>query len=79
MARSPPTAFDIALYFNSAEAWSLTLEEQWSRIGLGLSAITPPQAGFPFILRSLRYKSPLVGPLDRKAERFQSAPTRGSS
>ena len=34
--KKPPTALDIALYFESAEAWTLTLEEQWSRIGLGL-------------------------------------------
>ena len=34
--KRPPTALDIALFFENAEAWTLTLDEQWNRIGLGL-------------------------------------------
>ena len=34
-AKAPP-ALDIALYFKTHDEWTQFLEEQWSRIGLGL-------------------------------------------
>ena len=32
----PPSAFDIAMYFEDQNGWTGVLEEQWNRIGLGL-------------------------------------------
>ena len=42
----PPSALDIAMYFEDQNEWTRVLEEQWNRIGLGLpfspDSWTPP-------------------------------------